>query len=231
MSDIFREVDEDLQRKQMKRLWDRYGYYVIASAVLIVVLTAGYKGWQSYKASVAATQGDAFLTAVERSESGDTAAAKADFDTLIADGSAGYALLAKFRAASDLAASGDREAALAAFEGLSRDKALEPFQRDLARIRAAYLAVDLEDFDAMNARVSDLAASANPLRFSAREILGLSAWKAEKLEAARARFVSLRDDSETPAELRQRAEFMLSLLQSRMPADAAAPDAAATKTQ
>ena len=28
MSDIFREVDEDLRREQFKRLWDRFGAYV-----------------------------------------------------------------------------------------------------------------------------------------------------------------------------------------------------------
>ncbi len=45
MSDIFREVDEDLRREQFKRLWDRFGTYVIGLAVLIVVVTAGYRGW------------------------------------------------------------------------------------------------------------------------------------------------------------------------------------------
>ena len=47
MSDIFREVDEDLRHEQYKRLWDRFGPYVIGLAVLIVavgllgVLTVG----------------------------------------------------------------------------------------------------------------------------------------------------------------------------------------------
>ena len=29
MSDIFREVDEDIRREQYKKLWDRFGAYVI----------------------------------------------------------------------------------------------------------------------------------------------------------------------------------------------------------
>jgi hypothetical protein len=42
MSDIFREVDEDLRREQVRKLWDRFAPYVIGLAVLIVAATAGY---------------------------------------------------------------------------------------------------------------------------------------------------------------------------------------------
>ena len=45
MSDIFREVDEDIRRDQIKKLWDRFGPYVLGLALLIVLGTAGYRGW------------------------------------------------------------------------------------------------------------------------------------------------------------------------------------------
>ncbi len=45
MSDIFREVDEDIRHEKYRRLWDRFGSWVIAVAVLIVVGTGGYRGW------------------------------------------------------------------------------------------------------------------------------------------------------------------------------------------
>ncbi len=45
MSDIFREVEEEVRREQAKKLWDRYGAYVIGVAVLLVAVTAGYRGW------------------------------------------------------------------------------------------------------------------------------------------------------------------------------------------
>ena len=37
VSDIFHEVDEEVRREQLKKLWDRYGIYLIALAVLVVV--------------------------------------------------------------------------------------------------------------------------------------------------------------------------------------------------
>jgi len=231
MSDIFREVDEELQRKQMKRLWHRYGYLVIGGALLIVAFTAGYKGWQAYQESVAGERGDRFIAAVQLSKDGSIDEAKAEFDQLSKDGGAGYALLAKFRSASDLAASGDSQAALAAFDALSRDPELDAFVQNVARIRAAYLAVDLESYESIISRIGDLAEAGNPLRFSAREVLGLSAWKHENLTESRERFESLRDDSETPADLRQRANFMLALLKSRLSEEATGEAAEKTATQ
>ena len=105
MSDIFREVNEELQNKQMKRLWQRYGLVLIGAAVLVVALTAGYKGWQAYQETVAGERGDRFLAAVQLSKDGKTDEARTAFDQLIKDGGSGYALLAKFRNAGDLASS------------------------------------------------------------------------------------------------------------------------------
>jgi hypothetical protein len=36
VADIFHEVDEEVRREQLKKLWDRYSIYLIALAVLIV---------------------------------------------------------------------------------------------------------------------------------------------------------------------------------------------------
>ena len=36
MSDIFHEVDEEVRREQLQKLWARYGNYAIAAAVLVV---------------------------------------------------------------------------------------------------------------------------------------------------------------------------------------------------
>lgn len=230
MSDIFREVNEELQRKQFKRFWDRYGYVVIGAALLIVVATAGYKSWENYRQSVAAAKGDRFLAAIELSEQGETEKAREIFEELSGDG-AGYGVLARFRLASDQAGRGDSSDAIAGFDALARDPDVDPFLQDLARIRAGYLAVDSESYDAVSGRVADLAAAGSSLRFSALEILGLSAWRDGDMEKARGHFQALRDDAETPGDLRQRAEFMLALLKSRLGADADAGAAPATPTQ
>ena len=43
VSDIFQEVDEEVRREQLKKLWERYGIFLIAACVLLVVAVGGWR--------------------------------------------------------------------------------------------------------------------------------------------------------------------------------------------
>ena len=45
MSDILREVDEELRRERYQKLWERYGIYVVGAALVLVLAVAGWRGW------------------------------------------------------------------------------------------------------------------------------------------------------------------------------------------
>ena len=49
MSDIFREVDEEVRRDQAVQLWRKYQNYVIAAALIVVAATGAWKGFAAYK--------------------------------------------------------------------------------------------------------------------------------------------------------------------------------------
>ena len=70
MTDIFKEVDEDLRREQFRKLWDRFGPYVIGLAILIVVATAGIRGWDYWQEKQAQATGDRFLAALDLANQG-----------------------------------------------------------------------------------------------------------------------------------------------------------------
>ena len=48
MSDIFREVEEDVRRERAEKIWKRYGAYIIAAGVLVFVGIGGWQLWQRY---------------------------------------------------------------------------------------------------------------------------------------------------------------------------------------
>src|SRR5205814_1138200 len=54
VSDIFHEVDEEVRREQLKKLWDRYGNYVAAAAVLLVLAVAAWRAYMWWEAKKAA---------------------------------------------------------------------------------------------------------------------------------------------------------------------------------
>ena len=70
MADIFHEVDEEVRRERLKKLWDRYSLYFIALAVLIVAGIGGWRGYEYWVAKKAAAAGAEFEAAVTLSEEG-----------------------------------------------------------------------------------------------------------------------------------------------------------------
>lgn len=213
MSDIFREVDEDIRQEKYRRLWDRFGPWVIAVAVLIVVGTGGYRGWLYWQEQQSQAAGDTFFDAVQLSEQENYQEAAALYGEL-ESAVGGYPALAKLRQATDLANAGKIDEALAEFDAVSRDTSLDSAVRDVAALRAGYLAVDLEDYDAVADRIERLAADNNPFRAASRELLALSAWKGGNISAAREWLTALEEDAETPVDISRRVAVLAGLIRA-----------------
>ena len=174
MSELFDEVDEDVRRDQLKKLWDQYSIYIIAAALLIVAAVGGWRGYQYLEAQRAAEAGAAFDKAVELSEQNKHPEAEAAFNSLAATAPSGYRLL--------------------------------------ARLRAAGLLVDTAGYPSMLQRLEPAAAPGATFRHTARELLALSAWRANDATAARKWLDMIANDGETPPGLRSRAEALQALL-------------------
>jgi len=213
MSDIFREVDEDIRQEKYRRLWDRFGIWVIAVAVLIVVGTGGYRGWLYWQDQQSQAAGDTFFDAVQLSEEGNYQEAAALYGEL-ESAIGGYPALAQLRRATDLANAGQVEDAITEFDGVSRDTGLDTAVRDVAALRAAYLAVDLEPYDAVADRIERLTADNSAFRAAARELLALSAWKNGNIDAAREWLTALQDDAETPVDISRRVAILTDLIRA-----------------
>jgi hypothetical protein len=84
VSEIFDEVNEDVRREQLKKLWDQYSIYIIAGALLIIAAVGGWRGYQYLEAKKAAEAGTAFDKAVELAEQGKHSEAEAAFNSLAA---------------------------------------------------------------------------------------------------------------------------------------------------
>lgn len=214
MSDdsFIREVDEELRRDQLSGLWSRYGRVAIGLAVLVVLATAGYRGWEYWADRQAAQSGDAFLKAVELSQAGKNDDATAALKELASSGSGEYPALAKLRLAGEEQKKGDKEAALKAFDAIAADTGYDQAFRSVAQLRAGLLAVDLESYDQVKARLSSFAAAGRPYRSVAREALGLAAWKAGANEEAAKWFRQIVEDANVTGGGRDRAAVMLELL-------------------
>jgi hypothetical protein len=211
VSELFDEVDEDVRRDQLKKLWDRYSIYIVAGALLIVASVGGWRGYQYLEAQKAAEAGSAFDAAVELSEQNKHAEAEAAFSKLAASAPSGYRMLARLRAAAEVA-SRDPQAAVKMYDDIAADRSIGTTEQDLARIRAAGLLLDTATYPTMLQRLEAATAPEATFRHSARELLALSAWRANDTAATRQWLDLIANDGETPSGLRSRAEALQALL-------------------
>lgn len=213
MSELFDEVDEEVRREQLKKLWDKYSIYFIALMVLVVAAVGGWRAYQYFEAKKAAEAGAAFERAVELSEQAKHEDAEKAFTELAARAPSGYRTLARLRAAAE-AASRDPKAAAKMYDDIAADRSVGSEWQDLAKIRAAGLLLDSTSYADMQQRLEASAApkSNSTFRHSAREMLALSAWRNNDMTAARKWLDAIDGDGETPPGLRSRAEALQALL-------------------
>jgi hypothetical protein len=211
VADIFQEVDEEVRREQLKKLWQRYGNYIIAGCVLVVVAVGAWRGYDWWQTKRAAEAGAAFEQAVTLAEAGKHQEAEAAFAKLATDGTAGYRVLARLREAAELAAT-DRKAAVQAYDEIAADRSAGQVIRDLAALRAGFLLVDNSSYGELRARLEPLTAPDRVFRHSARELLALSAWKEGDVGAARQWTDMITGDPQTPPGTRSRAEVLSELI-------------------
>ena len=211
MSELFDEVDEEVRRDQLKKLWDQYSIYIIAGMILIVAAVGGWRGYEYLEAKKAAEAGAAFDKAVELSEANKHTEAEAAFADLVAKAPSGYRVLARLRMATE-AANRDPQAAAKMFDEIAADRSVGVAEQDLARVRAAQLLLESTTYPNMKTRLEAAAASGATFRHTARELLALSAWRTNDSAATRQWLDLIANDGESPPSLRSRAEALQALL-------------------
>jgi hypothetical protein len=212
VADIFREIDEDLRRDRLEKLWAKYGKYLVLAAILALGITIAVVAWRDYQRRQRDAEALRFTQAMELARQGQEAKAADAFAALGQEAGSGYAVLARLEAAATKARSGDREGAVAAYDGIAADTRIGQTYRDLATLMAALQSIDTADAAAMVERLKPLVAPGNPWRFSAGELTALAKLKSGDRAGARQAYQSLADDLEAPAGLRARAAEMVQAL-------------------
>jgi hypothetical protein len=227
---LAREIDEELRREQLLKLWERYGTYVIAAAALIIVGIGGFKYFEHRRLVAAETAGARFTAAAREVTQNGTAETQKTLAEVASSSPAGYAALARLRLAAADRQAGKRAEALSAYEAIAKEKGVDALLADYARLQAATLLLDSADWTELQNRLNDLAADGNPWRFSARELLALAAQKAGKTEEARMQLQRLLADRGLPPGIGERARMLLAMLTEAELASAASAAASPTSS-
>jgi len=212
LSDIFREVDEEIRQENYAKLWKRYGSYAIGFAVVLIAAVAGYQIWQSYDLQRRTELSDryaAVTTQVVEDQDDVAQGALAD----IADPSdRGYGTLAAFTRAQRLAEAGNAAEATAIWDEIAEQSPSGDSFRAIATLLSVMHQLDSGDPAALQARLQPLLEAGQPFRTSAQELDALLAIKQGDNDRARARLEAIGQDVFAPPAARERAAQLFSTL-------------------
>jgi hypothetical protein len=214
VSDIFREVDEEVRKDKFQALWKQYGVYVYIVIGALVLGTAFNVWWRDYQQNRRLEDSARYQAAVALLDKQQTTEAINGLAALAEDAGTGYAVIARLREAAVKAGEGDIDGAVRAYDLLIQDDGVAQIYRDLARLLSTMHLVDTAAAEAVRERLGPLLQDASPWRFSAREIDAMLALRDGQRGRAREVLQALVDDAETPTGVRQRASELLAALAS-----------------
>lgn len=207
MADIFDEIDEELKRDRAQVLWAKYGKYVLSAAAAIVLGVGASQGYNAWTKQQVETAAETYQAALNADDVG--AALEANLSSL----TDGYAMVAKFQIAADLANKGDAVAAEQAYLALSTESGLDPLYQQAALMLSVMSAVNTGDVADLQDRLSSLTSAAGAWQALALELSAGLDLQAGDVAAAKAKIDQVLALPEIPNDLRQRAQRMALVLE------------------
>ncbi|MCY4431673.1 MAG: tetratricopeptide repeat protein [Rhodospirillales bacterium] len=212
MSDLLREIDEDLRIERLRRLGRRYGPAAAGAAGFVALAIGGWFLWQNHLDERRAEDADRYAAAIAALEAGNTGLGISDLADLTREAEPGYALLAKLSEAAALTASGDPAAAISLYDTIARDDAAPAHFRAVADLHVAFLLLDQGAAATIRERIAWLLADpTGPWYPLAREVSAHLAYRESEIDTAKSEFQELATDANVPNGVRVRARRMLLL--------------------
>ena len=203
MSDIFREVEEDVRREKLEKFWKAYGDYIIALAAAIILGIAAFELWQRYEANQRDKASIAFQAAQRITDPRQAAEAFADLAKTAPNG---YRLLSQMEQADSMLAAGQRQTAIDLYKEIANgDKG---GVGSVARLRAAWAMADNSSHADLQAWLAPLQTTSSAWKPVADEILAYADYRDHDVAKAAQEFDALSSDPATPGQIKVRARAM-----------------------
>lgn len=213
MSEIFREIDEELRRDNLLKLWKQYGRYVIIVVVLVLIAAGGIALWRDRQAKERVAQSLRYNSALGLVRQGKDADAEKAFGAIGKEGG-GYSALAEFDQAELLAKSGDRKGAVAIYDRIADSGNYDAAMRDMAVLLSVMQSLPDGEPQTLIKRLEPLAADGKPFRASALDLTAALRLKSGDKASALELYRKLADDLAAPQGVRARAAEMAAALAS-----------------
>lgn len=208
------EVEADMRDEQLQKMWERYRNPIFAAMGALVLGVAGYQFWQATIADRLAQQADTFAQATNYLVEENTDQALIELQAVAEEGGA-YGALADLQRAGVLVGEGQRDEAIAIYQRLSSDPAVDYVFSDLAALLWGIHGLDTEDPATLEQVLAPLTDPSNAHSYSALELTALLAVRRGDMQSATTILDQLINDANTPQSIRNRAGELAAVFNSQ----------------
>ena len=212
MSDIFREVEEDVRRERYEKLWKQYGDHIIAAAALVIIAAAGVQLYRVYEQREANKASLAYEAAAQLLDAGQPRAAEPQFAALARSAPGGYAKVSRLAEADALFGAGDRGAAVRLYEQIADGN--DPYLGAVARLHAAWALVEAAPASEVEALLAPLLDRTSSWHSLAWEVVAYEDARSGNAAAALKIYQEIAADPNAPSALLTRARAMVRFLKA-----------------
>jgi hypothetical protein len=213
---LLQEVHDDVRRDRLEALWKRYGAVIIATILLVVGSIGGWQFWLYWQEETEKKHALAYSQALAKANGSPSDLSELAEMSEEQEGS--YGAFAALQHAAHLHMQDDWQASFEAYMALWSEDEHDMAWRELALLQAGYVAFMEEAesewrddvHDAMKERLQGRPAPVYPGLM--QEWLGMYYWRQGDHASARPMLEAILSDYNSPANLLQRTEKMLSLL-------------------
>ncbi|MFY9289006.1 MAG: tetratricopeptide repeat protein [Alphaproteobacteria bacterium] len=206
---IFKEIEDDLERQKYADLWKRYGGLVIAAALIIVLTTGGITFWRNWKLERNETATAELIAIMSQEGEGSTKQIAALENLATSRDGTMQAAFAKFQVAAYALKDGNKEKALQTYDAIAADTRVDPAFRQLADLFAVQAQLDTGPTPVLQKRLQPLLAENAPWRYTAMEFSGYLALRDGDKSKAKQIFTELSQNAKVPPSLGQRSADIL----------------------
>jgi hypothetical protein len=205
---FMREVDDAVRAGDLENFWRRYGRWLVAAVVIGLIAFGSWIYWQNQKQAAADANGEKFIAAVEKLDSGDEKGAMADMAVLAKADQPGYRAMAQIMIANTAAKNNNVKKAIADYAKVAADSSLPQSFRDMALVRQTAAEFDTLTPQAIVDRLKPLAKPGHAWFGSAGEMTAMAYMKMGKDNLAGPIFAQIAKQEDVPETLRSRAQQM-----------------------
>lgn len=210
---FLREVDEEVRRDQVARIWQRWGMWIVGGVIAALLVFGGVLFFRQLDHSGAEKEGERYNAALTALTSNEASKAEPELAKLATEGEPGYRALAQLAQADLLIERKDVKGAAARLSAVAGDTNLpQPF-RDQALIRQTSLEYDSLKPEVVIDRLKGLAVPESAWFGTAGEMVAAAYLKQGKRDLAGKLYAQIATTkSAVPDSIRDRTRQMAGVL-------------------